>query len=159
MGTRRGRSVQLVKIERDWGEIYEATTQQTVHKAIWDEIHRIFLSSRTSSNLPMQPKRWLQVHIFLANSKESTRGKVWLSRRVWLGSMRTPIRMCMDTPDSAKVISCNDCLNTGMGETMETSKKRHLVINVWSSFWTLQSRVSITNHLPLSFPQNKPLTT
>ena len=39
MGKSRGGSVRLVQIERDWGEIDEATMQQTVHKALWDEIH------------------------------------------------------------------------------------------------------------------------
>ena len=40
MGKSRGGIVRSVKIERDWGAIEKATTQQTVNKAIWDEIHR-----------------------------------------------------------------------------------------------------------------------
>ena len=32
--------MQSVKIERDRGEIEKATTQQTLHEAIWDKIHR-----------------------------------------------------------------------------------------------------------------------
>ena len=40
MGKIRGGSVLSVQIERDRGAIEEATTQQTVHEAIWDEIHR-----------------------------------------------------------------------------------------------------------------------
>ena len=40
MGNSRDGSVRSVQIERDRGAIEEATTQQTVHKAIWDEIHR-----------------------------------------------------------------------------------------------------------------------
>ena len=40
MGKSRGESVQYAQIERDRGAIDEATTQETVHKAIWDEIHR-----------------------------------------------------------------------------------------------------------------------
>ena len=39
MGKSRGGSVRLAQIERDRGEIDEATTQQTMHEAIWDEIH------------------------------------------------------------------------------------------------------------------------
>ena len=68
---------------------------------------------------------------------------------------RAPRRMCKDTPESAKAISCNNYAKTGMGETTETSKGIHLVINVWSSFWKLPSRGSIKNYLPLQFPQNK----
>ena len=59
-----------------------------------------------------------KVHSFLTNSKESTRGKVWVSRRVWLGNTRTPRIMCTDTPDSANAISCNNDSKKGMGETM-----------------------------------------
>ena len=40
MGKSRGGSVRSVQIQRDQGAIDEATTQQTVHEAIWDEIHR-----------------------------------------------------------------------------------------------------------------------
>ena len=40
MGKSGGGSVKSVQIERYRGAIYEATTQQTVHKTIWDEIHR-----------------------------------------------------------------------------------------------------------------------
>ena len=40
MGKIQGGSVQSVQIERDLEEIDEATTQSTVHEAIWDEIHR-----------------------------------------------------------------------------------------------------------------------
>ena len=40
MGKIQGGSVQSVQIERDLEEIDEATTQRTVHEAIWDEIHR-----------------------------------------------------------------------------------------------------------------------
>ena len=40
MGKSRGGSVRSVQIERDQGAIEEATTQQTVHEAIWDKIHR-----------------------------------------------------------------------------------------------------------------------
>ena len=40
MGKSRGGSVRSVQIERDRGAIDEATTQQIVQKAIWDEIHR-----------------------------------------------------------------------------------------------------------------------
>ena len=40
MGKSRGGSVRSIQIERDRGAIEEATTQQTVHEAIWDEIHR-----------------------------------------------------------------------------------------------------------------------
>ena len=40
MGKIRGGSMRLVKIEQERREIDEATTQQTVHEAIWDEIHR-----------------------------------------------------------------------------------------------------------------------
>ena len=123
-----------------------------------DPLQTILLS-RTISNMTRQPKRWLRVHSFLTNRKESTRGKVWVSRRVWLGNTRTPRIMWTDTSDSAKAISCNDYSKTGMGETMKTSKGRYLVINVWFSFWTLQIRGSITNHLPLPCPQNNPFTT
>ena len=40
MGKSRGGSVRYVQIKRDQGSIEEATTQQTVHEAIWDKIHR-----------------------------------------------------------------------------------------------------------------------
>ena len=40
MGKSRGGSVRSVKIEQDQGAIDEATTQQTVHEAIWGKIHR-----------------------------------------------------------------------------------------------------------------------
>ena len=40
MGKSRGGSVQSVKIEQDQGSIDEATTQQIVHEAIWENIHR-----------------------------------------------------------------------------------------------------------------------
>ena len=40
MGKKQGGSVRSVQIERGQGEIEEATTQQTVHEAIWNEIHR-----------------------------------------------------------------------------------------------------------------------
>ena len=53
-------------------------------------------------------------------------------------------------PDSAKEISGNKYVKTGMGETMEASKVIHLVINVCTTLWTLQSKGSITNHIPLS---------
>ena len=45
----RGGSVRSVKIEQDRGSIQEATTQQTVHKAIWDEIHqkRFYLAEQS----------------------------------------------------------------------------------------------------------------
>ena len=119
---------------------------------------KTILSSRTDPNLPSQPKRWLRVYILLANSKKSTRGKVWVSRRVWLGNTWNPRRMRMDTPDSAKTIIFGNYSKTGMGKWMETSKGRHLVINVGTSFFTLKSWGSITNYLSLSCPQNKPLT-
>ena len=49
MGKSRGGIVQSVPIERDRGAIEEATTQQTVHEAIWDEIHRkrFYLAEQT----------------------------------------------------------------------------------------------------------------
>ena len=40
MGKSRGGSVRSVQIERYRGAIEEATTQQKVHEAIWDKIHR-----------------------------------------------------------------------------------------------------------------------
>ena len=40
MGKSRGRSLRSVQIEQDREAIDEATTQQTVNEAIWDEIHR-----------------------------------------------------------------------------------------------------------------------
>ena len=43
MGKVQGGSVQSVQIERNLGEIDEATTQQTVHKSIYDDIrHKQF---------------------------------------------------------------------------------------------------------------------
>ena len=154
MGKSRGGSVRSVQIEQDWGEIDEATTQQTVNGAIWDEIHRKWFYLAEQAPICQGSLRG----DFGYTAFSPTAKKVWVSIRVWLGNMRTPRRMCTDTPDSAKAISCNDYSKTGMWEMMETSKGRHLVINVWSSFWTLQIRGSITNHLSLSCPQNKPLT-
>ena len=48
MGKSRGGSVRSVQIERDRGAIDEATTQKTVHEAIWDEIHikRFYLAEQ-----------------------------------------------------------------------------------------------------------------
>ena len=40
MGKCRGVSVQSVQLKQDRGAIEEATTQQTLHKAIWDENHQ-----------------------------------------------------------------------------------------------------------------------
>ena len=40
MGKSRCGSVLSVQIEQDQGEIEEATTHQTVHKSIWEKIHR-----------------------------------------------------------------------------------------------------------------------
>ena len=40
MGKSRGGSVRLLQIKWHRGEIDEATTHQTLHEAIWDEIHR-----------------------------------------------------------------------------------------------------------------------
>jgi len=40
MGKSRGRSVSMVQVEDTTGNIVEHTTQQTIHAAIWDEIHR-----------------------------------------------------------------------------------------------------------------------
>ena len=48
MGKNWGGSVRSVQIERDRGAIDKAMTQQTVHKAIWGEIHckRFYLAEQ-----------------------------------------------------------------------------------------------------------------
>ena len=52
MGKIQGGSVQSVQIERDFGEIYKTTTQQTVHEAVWDEFQlQAILLIITGSNI------------------------------------------------------------------------------------------------------------
>ena len=153
MGNSQGGNVRLVQIEGDLGEIDEATTQQTLHESIWDNIHckRFYLAEQ----VPICQGGLRGDFGYTAFSPTS--------RKVLEGRYNYPEvfdpatlgRMCTDTPGSAKAVSGNNYSNTGMGETMKASKGIHLVINFCPTLWTLKILGSITNHLPISCSKNE----